>query len=328
MGGDNAPFEVVKGCIDANQEYGVDIVLCGKKDEIMRAVNTLGMSELPKGVEVMNASQVIEMTDDPAVAYRRKPDSSLTVGLNLLKEGKADAIVSAGSTGALLAGATLVVKRIKGVRRACLAPILPTKTGKVMIIDCGANVTCTAEYLQQFALLGTSYMKCAEKMENPRVGLVNNGTEETKGTDLQLEAYGLLKQLDEEGIINFVGNVEAREVMLGACDIAVCDGFTGNILLKTAEGTALFVMSELKNIINENVMTKLGALLMKKSLYSLKNKLDTNKIGGTMLLGISKPVIKAHGSSNAEAIKNAVRQAKTAVESGSVEYASKWISTQ
>ena len=328
MGGDNAPLEIVKGCVEANNEYGVDIILCGRTEEILRSFETLGISELPKGIEIANATEVIEMDDDPSMAFRRKPDSSMTVGLNLLKEGSADALVSAGSTGALLSGATLVVKRIKGVRRACLAPMLPTKTGSVMIIDCGANVVCTAEYLAQFALLGTSYVKFAVGLDNPRVGLLNNGTEETKGTDLQIEAYGLLKQLAEAGTINFVGNIEARDVMLGACDIVVCDGFTGNILLKSTEGAAMFFMSELKKIMKKNLISKIGALMLKKNLYSLKDKLDTNKIGGTMLLGISKPVIKAHGSSNAEAIKHAVRQAKTAVESGVVENAAKWISNQ
>lgn len=328
MGGDNAPLEIVKGCIEANREYTTDIVLCGKSEEILKACNSLGINELPHGIEIANASEVIDMEDDPAMAFRRKPDSSITVGLNMLKNGQADAFVSAGSTGALLSAATLIVKRIKGVRRACLAPVLPSKSGNVMIIDCGANVVCTAEYLEQFAILGSTYVKYALNIDSPRVGLLNNGTEETKGTDLQIEAYGLLAQLNEKGIINFIGNVEAREVMLGGCDIVVCDGFSGNILLKSTEGTAMFILSELKQILKKNFITKIAALLLKKNLYSMKDKLDTNKIGGTMLLGISKPVIKAHGSSNAEAIKNSIRQAITAVESKTVENAAKWIAGQ
>lgn len=323
MGGDNAPLEIVKGSLQALKELKVGVILTGRTEEILKSLQTLGCSEIPQGMEIANATEVIEMDDEPSMAFRRKPDSSMTVALKLLKEEKGDAVVSAGSTGALLSGATLVVKRMKGVRRAALAPILPTKGGKVMLIDCGANVECTPEYLAQFALLGSSYMRCILEEKAPRVGLLNNGTEETKGTDLQLQTLPLLKQLQEEGKINFIGNVEAKEVMKGACDVVVCDGYSGNILLKSIEGTASFIMSMLKGALYKNIRTKLAALLIKKELYELKDTMDVDKIGGTALLGISRPVIKAHGSSKADAVFNAIRQAVTIVESGMIDAVAK-----
>ena len=319
MGGDNAPFEIVKGSLRAAKELDTEIVFTGRTDEIMRCLRELGCDGLPDGVSIVNATEVIEMCDEPSLAYRRKSDSSMTVGLNLLKNGEGDALVSAGNTGALLSGATLVVKRIRGVRRAALAPLLPTKTGHVMVIDVGANVECASEHLVQFALLGSGYMKGVMKLDAPRVGLLNNGTEETKGAPLQLETYPLLMQLHEEGKINFCGNVEAKDVMLGVCDVVVCDGFSGNVLLKSIEGTAGFIMSLLKEIMYKNAKNKAAALLLKKDLYELKDMMSASKVGGTPLLGISKPVVKAHGSSDAEAFFNAVRQAAVVAGSGMIE---------
>ena len=318
MGGDNAPFEIVKGSLEAAETLGVDIILTGKVEEILKCIEKLGYSDLPKGIEIANATEVIEMDEEPSMAFRRKKDSSITVGLNMLKNGQGDAMVSAGSTGALLSGATLVVKRVKGIRRAALAPVIPVKNGSAMIIDCGANTECTPEYLVQFALMGSSYVKNMLKNPNPRVGLLNNGTEKTKGTELQIDTYALLEELANAGKINFIGNVEGKEVPNGICDVVVCDGYSGNILLKTIEGSIKFLLSEIKGIFTSNLRTKLAYMLLKKEIGGLRSKLDADKVGGTMLLGISKPVIKAHGSSKSAAIVSAVRQAATAVESDMV----------
>lgn len=316
MGGDNAPLEIVKGASLAAEKYNVDIVLTGRNEDILKAFESMGKTTLPKGIEIVNCEEVITMEDDPATAPRKKRDSSMTVGLNMLKKGEADAMVSAGSTGALLTGATLFTKRIHGIRRAALAPFLPCKGGNVLLIDCGANVECTPEYLLQFAYMGSFYVKSMLGIEKPRVGLINNGTEECKGTEIQKETYQLLKTAHDEGRVNFVGNVEARDVPLGACDVAVCDGFTGNILMKGFEGIAKFMFSEIKQVMKKNVKTILGAALIKNDLMSLKKLLDADEIGGTILLGISKPVIKAHGSSDANAICNAVKQAISINDAG------------
>lgn len=315
MGGDNAPFEIVKGAAEACEKYNVDIVLTGRGEEILKVFESMGKATLPKGIEIVNCEEVITMEDDPATAPRKKRDSSMTVGLNMLRKGEADAMVSAGSTGALLTGATLFAKRIQGIRRAALAPFIPCKGGKVLLVDCGANVDCTPEYLLQFAFMGSFYVKSMLGIEAPRVGLINNGAEECKGTELQKETYKLLEKAHEEGRVNFVGNVEARDVPLGACDVAVCDGFTGNIFMKGLEGVAKFMMSEIKQALTKNLKTKIGAALVKKDISAIKKLMDSDEVGGTILLGISRPVIKAHGSSDAHAICNAVRQAISIVES-------------
>jgi len=305
MGGDNAPDEIVLGAVNAAKEDNVDITLVGRGEDILRVFERLGMKDLPRGVEIVNASEVIEIDEDPATSIRHKKDSSLTVGLTLLRDGRGDAFVSAGSTGALLSGATLIVKRVRGIRRAALAPLIPNSTNGFILIDCGANAECTPEYLLQFAFMGSFYAENVLKIGSPRVGLLNNGTESTKGTALQHETYKLLEQTD----LNFIGNVEAKDVMKGACDVIVCDGFTGNVFLKSIEGTASLVMSELKGVFMSNILTKISAQLLKKRLLGLKNKMNPDSVGGTALLGISKPVIKAHGSSNAKAIQNAIKQA-------------------
>lgn len=314
MGGDNAPGEIVLGAIQAAKDFGVEITLVGRGQEILASMKQQGIDTLPEGVEIANADDVVDMHDDPATVVKTRKTSSMIVGLKMLADGQADAMVSAGSSGALLTGATLLVKRIRGIRRAAFAPIMPNKTGNFLLLDAGANNECTPEFLMQFGFLGSCYAKKALKLENPRVGLLNNGTEETKGLELQREAYALLKKASEAGNINFVGNVEAREVPFGAADVVVCDGFSGNVFLKTMEGTALLMSGYIKQIFKRNPLTKLGYLLCKSGVDELKTRMDYRETGGTIILGIAKPVVKAHGSSDARAIRSAIRQAKESVE--------------
>jgi len=312
MGGDNAPRAIVKGAVMAKRGLGADIVLVGREDEVRACLREEGCDD----IEVVNASEVVTMEDDPSTATRRKKDSSMTVALNLLRDGQGDAVVSAGSTGALLTGATLIVKRIRGIRRAALAPVLPAGEHGVMLIDCGANVECTAEYLLQFAFMGSFYAKKIMGCERPRVGLLNVGTEDTKGGDLQHQSFALLKKAHEEGRINFVGNVEGTGVFAGGVDVVVTDGFTGNVLLKTTEGVIKYMMKQLKGVFYKNLKTKLAAAALKSELAVMKKSMDVNEVGGTALIGISKPVIKAHGSSDENSIFAAVRQAMAFVNSG------------
>lgn len=319
MGGDNAPQAIVQGALDAHRLHGVDIILVGRMAEVLRAVEACGEKDLPAGVEIKDASEVVEISDDPATAFKMKKDSSLTVGLNLLKAGEGDAFVSAGSTGALLAGATLVVKRIRGIRRAAMGPVIPTAGGRAILCDCGANAECTPEYLLQFAYLGSYYAKRVMGVESPRVALLNIGAEEEKGDDLRHQAYALLKEAGDAGRIRFTGNIEANDAMLGGADVIVADGFTGNIMLKSVEGVGKFLLKELKKMFLSSAKTKLAAGLVKGGLADMKKLLDPSEIGGTAFLGISKPVIKAHGSSDARAICNAVLRAKEYAESGFID---------
>ena len=315
MGGDNAPEAPVLGAIEAAKAYGAQITLVGRGEAILAVLGKHGINDLPEGVEIANADDVVDMHDDPASVIHKRKNSSMIVGLKLLADGQGDAFVSAGSTGALLTGATLLVKRVKGIRRAAMAPAMPTKTGgKVIICDCGANAECTTEFLLQFGLVGSAYAQKSLHLENPRVGLLNIGTEDSKGTPLQREAYALLQQAAEQGLINFVGNVEARGVPLGEVDVVVCDGFSGNVLLKSIEGTAMFMGSQLKKIFKSSLMTKIGYLLCKSGVQEMVKLMDYREIGGTQFLGIKKPVIKAHGASDALAFRNAVRQAMAAAE--------------
>ena len=316
MGGDLAPLAPVKGALMAHERYGADIILAGRTEDILRAMEQCGCKDLPKGVEIANASEVVEICDDPATAFKHKKDSSLTVGLTMLRNGEANGFVSAGSTGALLAGATLVVKRVRGLRRAALAPTIPTAKGKAVLIDCGANAECTVEYLLQFAYLGSYYAQKVLGVENPRVGLLNIGAEESKGDTLRRETYQKLKEAGEAGHLNFIGNIEAKEALLGACDVIVADGYSGNILLKTVEGAAKLLLGEMKKAFLSSTKSKLGALLVKDSLGDVKKLLDPSEVGGTPFLGISKPVLKAHGSSDARAIRNAVFRAVEYAQSG------------
>ena len=316
MGGDNAPQAIVQGALDAHKQHGVDILLVGRAADVLRAVEACGEKTLPAGVELKDASEVVEIADDPATAFKMKKDSSLTVGLNLLKAGEGDAFVSAGSTGALLSGATLLVKRIRGIRRAAMGPVIPVLGGKAILCDCGANAECTPEYLMQFAYLGNYYAKRVLGVEKPRVALLNIGAEEEKGDALRHETYALLQAASEEGRLHFTGNIEASDVMMGGADVVVADGFTGNIMLKSLEGTGKFLMKELKKMFLSSTKTKLAAAMVKSDMADMKKLLDPSEIGGTPFLGISKPVIKAHGSSDARAICNAVLRAKEYAESG------------
>ena len=319
MGGDNAPQSNVRGALAAVREQGVEVILVGRGEEILCCLKEDGMETLPAGLEIAHADQVVEMCDNPATAFKEKKDSSLTVGLNLLKEGRGEAFVSAGSTGALLSAATLMIKRVKGIRRAALAPVVPTGKGGSILIDAGATAECTPEYLLQFAYMGSYYAERILGRPEPRVGLLNIGAEPSKGTDLQREAYDLLQKAGEEGRIHFTGNVEAREAVYGEVDVIVADGYAGNIFLKTMEGVGGFLAQELKAMFKKSLVTKLGALCVKDGLMGFKKRMDPGEVGGTALLGISKPVIKAHGSSNDYAIKNAIRQAAAFASSGIIE---------
>ncbi|MBQ3252094.1 MAG: phosphate acyltransferase PlsX [Oscillospiraceae bacterium] len=316
MGGDHAPQAPVLGAIQAAKDFGAQITLVGKGSEILEVMRANGIENLPEGMEIANADEVVDMHDDPANVIRKKKNSSMVIGLKMLSEDQGDAFVSAGSTGALLSGATLIVKRVKGIRRAAMGPVLPNKAGgKTVILDCGANAECTPEFLLQFGLVGSLYAKKYLGVEQPKVGLLNIGTEDSKGTPLQKEAYALLTEANEKGLIRFVGNVEARDVPLGAVDVVVCDGFSGNVLLKSIEGTAMFMGSLMKHkIFKRNIFTALGYLLCKKGVNEVVKMMDYREIGGTQFLGIKKPVIKAHGSSDALAFRNAVKQAMDAAK--------------
>ena len=316
MGGDNAPLAPVMGAVQAAKDFGAQIILVGKGEEILRVLREQGLQTLPEGVEVVHADQVVDTHEDPTAAVRKQKNSSMMVGLKMLADGEGDAFISAGSTGALLTGATLIVKRVKGIRRAAMGPVMPNKAGgKTVILDCGANAECTAEFLLQFGLVGSLYAKKYLGVENPKVGLLNIGAEDTKGTPLQKEAFALLQQASDKGLINFVGNTEARDVPLGAVDVVVCDGFSGNVLLKSIEGTAMFMGSLMSRMFKKNFASKLAALLVLNDIKAFKKMLDYREIGGTQFLGIRKPVIKAHGSSDARAFRNAVRQAMDAAKS-------------
>ena len=316
MGGDNAPQSNVQGALSAVKELGVEIILVGRGEDILAALKQDGISDLPAGVQIAHASEVIEICDDPATAFRRKKDSSLTVGLELLKNGDGDAFVSAGSTGALLSAATLLVKRIRGVRRAAMAPVVPTGGGGAILIDCGATAECTPEYLLQFAFMGSYYAQKVLGRTEPKVGLLNIGTEPSKGASLQQQAHALLTEAGQAGRIRFTGNVEAREAVFGQVDVIVSDGYSGNIFLKTMEGTGGFMTKQLKAMFKKNLTAKLAAVLVAGGLKDFKKLIDAGEVGGTPLLGISKPVIKAHGSSDGYAIKNAIRQAADFAASG------------
>ncbi|MBQ6831145.1 MAG: phosphate acyltransferase PlsX [Oscillospiraceae bacterium] len=316
MGGDHAPEAPVLGAIEAAKLYGAQITLVGRGPELLDVLKRNGINDLPEGIQICHADDVVDMHDDPAEAVRKKKNSSMMLGLRMLSEGEGEAFISAGSTGALLSGATLIVKRVKGVRRAAMGPVMPNKAGgKTVILDCGANAECTPEFLLQFGLIGSLYAQKYLGVKNPKIGLLNIGSEDTKGTPLQKEAYGLLKNAGDRGIINFVGNVEARDVPLGAVDVVVCDGFAGNVLLKSIEGTAAFMGSVVSRMFKKNLLTKLGALCCNSGIKKLKKLLDYREIGGTPFLGIKKPVIKAHGSSDVLAFRNAVKQAMDAANS-------------
>lgn len=310
FGGDNAPKAIIEGCAAARDEFGADITLCGDRKKIEECALKNGIS-LEK-TEILDVPDVVEMHDDPAVVVKdKKQTSGMGAGLCALSEGRADAFVSAGSTGALYMGATFIVKRRKGIKRGAIATVFPAAKGPMVIVDSGANSDCRPEMLLQFGALGAEYAENVLKIENPRIGLLNIGAEDTKGDELRLAAYALLKSSG----LNFVGNIEGRQIADSACDVLVCDGFSGNIAVKTVEGTAAFITSLLKENLMSSAITKLGAMLAKPAMREMKRRLDYTEYGGAPILGVRKPVIKAHGSSNAKAIKNAVKQAMIFAES-------------
>ncbi len=316
MGGDFAPEAPVMGAIDAAKAYGAQILLVGRGEEILNVLKKNGIENLPAGIEIAHAEDVVDMHDDPAKVIHKRKNSSMILGLRMLAEGKGDAFVSAGSTGALLTGATLIVKRVKGIRRAAMAPSMPVKTGgKVIICDCGANAECTPEFLLQFGLVASAYARNVYGIAQPRVGLLNIGTEDSKGTQLQKDAHALLTNAASKGLIHFVGNVEARSVPLGEVDVVVCDGFSGNVMIKSIEGTAMFMGSLLKRMFKKNLGSKLGYLLCRSGVSDMMKLMDSREIGGTQFLGIKKPVIKCHGNSDQLAFRNGVKQAMVAAES-------------
>ena len=312
MGGDNAPKEIVEGAALATQKYKSKLILVGNKPVIEKHLHDCGADT--RIVDIVHTEEVITMEDDPISVVRAKKESSMGVGLRLLKES-GDAFVSAGNTGALHAGSSLIIRPIKGVQRSGIATILPFER-PVLMMDCGANVNVTADYLVQWALMGSIYMKNVQGVKNPEVGLLNNGTEEHKGTQIQIDAYQKLKASE---YIKFIGNVEGKEVPNAPCDVLVTDGFTGNVTLKLVEGMAKFMFSTLKGIFTQNMMTKMSYLLMKDQLRQMKNSFDASEYGGAPLLGLQKPVIKAHGSSDAKAICNAVRQAEAFIRTGVID---------
>ena len=306
MGGDNAPGAVVRGALEAAKEFGVQIVLVGRGADILASMKAQGWDTLPDGVELANAEDVVDMHCDPAAVVKQHPNSSLVLGARMLAQGGGDAFISAGNTGALLTAATLLVKRIRGIRRAAFSPVLPTKDGHAILIDAGANAECTPEFLLQFGCMGSFYAQKALGIESPRVGLLNNGAEDTKGDPLHREAHQLLKRAAEQGTIHFVGNVEAREVPKGACDVIVTDGFTGNVILKLTEGLAWNILQVIKRKFTEGIKAKMGAALLIDKLSGLKKEFDYSEYGGAPILGIKGPVVKMHGSSSANAVKNTI----------------------
>lgn len=305
MGGDYSPASVVEGCILALKEFqDISIVITGKEELIERE---LSKYEYDKSrIEILNANEVIDPNEHPVMAIRRKKDSSLNKALSLVKEKKADAIISAGSTGAFMAGSLFIVGRIKGIDRPALAPVMPGKKGKFMLIDCGANAECKPNNLLQFAFMGKVYFESILGTSNPSIGLINIGAEEEKGNELTKAAYKLLKEAD----INFAGNVEPRDIPSGDVNVLVCDGFVGNTVLKMYEGVASNIFDILKEEIMSGLRSKIGGLLLKPVFKSFKTKFDYKEYGGAAFLGVNGICIKAHGSSDGKAIKNAIKQSK------------------
>ena len=308
FGGDIAPLSVLEGCALAAAEYGVGIIVTGDEQKLREtaAQHNISLS----GIEIAHAPDVITMHDDPVSLLKAKSQSSMAAAFNLLKEGKGDAFVSGGSTGAIAVGANFIIRRIKGVKRAGLATAIPTIDGCYLLMDAGANLDCKPETLTHFGVMGSIYMEKVLRVKNPRVGLVNVGSEDTKGGELQLQAYKALSAAP----VNFTGNVEARELPAGAVDVAVADGFTGNVVLKLTEGLGSMFSKKLKGMFGSGA-GKLAALLVMGQIKAFKKAMDYTEYGGAPLLGAAKPVIKAHGSSNAKAFKNAIRQARDFVQS-------------
>ena len=303
MGGDNAPLEILKGTMLAVEEYGISAILVGDEEIINKCAsdNKLDL----KNTKIVDAKEVITMHDDAKSVLKQKSGSSMAVGFRLLNEGAGDAFVSAGNSGAITVGATLITKRIKGVKRPAIASVMPSANKPFLLMDCGANTECRAEFLYQFGLIGSLYMKHILKYDNPAVALANNGTEDTKGTAVVKEAYELMKNAP----YNFIGNIEGRQIPFGDADVVVADGFTGNLILKTYEGVAKVLMNGIKSAFMKNTVSKLSYLGVKSGIDDMKKQFDYKEYGGAVLLGVKKPVVKAHGSADARTFKNAVKQA-------------------
>ena len=318
MSGDSGCEAAVLGAVKAYERNRTEVTLVGDEAAIRDVFTKKSLSM--QGMTILHAPQVITMEDDPVRAVREKRNSSMSIGLGALKRGEGDAFLSAGNTGALLTGATLLVGRIPGVRRAALAVVLPSSGDHgALLIDCGANADCTSEYLLQFALMGSAYMQSICHVENPRVCLISNGTEEHKGNHLTQDAHEQLTELHEEGRINFCGNIEARDILYDKADVVVCDGFTGNVILKTIEGAGMLLMAKVKEAMTASLTTKLAAAIIKPKLRPLKKMTDYRETGCTPILGIVKPVFKAHGSSDAAAYANAILSAAAYCASGTGE---------
>ncbi|NMA48387.1 MAG: phosphate acyltransferase PlsX [Tissierellia bacterium] len=308
MGGDNAPESTVRGSIEAIKEHDIEIIITGPTELLERE---LSKYDYPKNkITILHASETIENTDNPTIAIRKKKDSSLVVALKAMTENKGDGVISAGNTGALLAGGLFIVKRIDGIDRAALTVIYPTTKGASLLVDAGANMDSKPEYLEQFAIMGSIYVENVMNIKNPKIGLVNVGTEDEKGNQLTKDAYPLIKKRD----VNFVGNVEARDLPDGIVDVIVCDGFVGNIILKLTEGMAKSIFTLLKKTFVKNAKTKLGAMLLKPEILKLKEMFDYREYGGAPLLGTKQPIVKAHGSSDYYAFKNGIIHLITFIE--------------
>ncbi len=304
MSGDNAPLELIKGVWASSLENpDVDYTLVGNKEIIENCADSLGIDI--ERFDIAHTEVVIEMDDDPLCVTRSKSDSSMSIGLRMLAQEKGDAFVSAGNTGALFTGASLIVRKIPGVRRAAIAAVLPSDP-PVLLLDSGANINVNPNYIEEFAVMGSAYMKKILGPDSPRVGLLNNGAEEVKGTELQVESHKLLR---ENELINFVGNIEANYVMRNRCDVLVTDGFSGNVLLKSIEGMGRLMLKTMKGLFSKNVRSKAAYALIRNDVAGIKKNFDSSEYGGAPILGIAKPVIKAHGSSKERAFKNAIRQA-------------------
>ncbi len=313
FGGDNAPGEILLGCVQAAKELGVDILLTGNRSRIEQEARDLGIGEELQKMEILDCPDMITMEDEPTSLLKAKSESSMAVGFRALSEGKGDAFASAGNSGALVVGATMIVKRLKGVKRVAFAPLLPKSQGFFMLCDGGANAECRPEMLRQFGLMGSAYMKKVMGVEKPRVALANVGTEAHKGDELRLEAYELLRQCPD---IFFTGNVEGREIPFDGADVVVADGFTGNLLLKLYEGVAMALMSKVKGVFEKSLVNKLAAAVVYKDMKALKSSMDYNEYGGAPIMGAAKPVFKIHGSAKASTVKNALRLTRDFTQSG------------
>ena len=314
FGGDNAPLEIIKGASLASNEYSAEITLTGNEKTIKEVIAENDLKFYGE-LKIVDTDDVISMHDEPTSLVKAHSESSMALAFKELAEDRADAFVSAGSTGAVVVGGTLIIKRIKGVKRPALAGLIPAPKGHYMLMDMGANADCRPEMLCQFGIMASAYLEGVEGKKNPEIGLLNIGTEDTKGGELQKEAFKLLS----EAPINFVGNIESREMPKGVCDAVITDGFTGNIALKLIEGSAATLFSLIKEVFYKSPLNKLAALVVKKDLGKVKKLMDSSEVGGAPLLGVKKTVIKAHGSSDAKAIKNAVGQAIKFTETGVID---------